>query len=92
MGPGQHPAAVSAGDNKKQRFWGARVPSAPSLWVSLETPLYGPSSPNRTPGKAPSAGAALTPRTNRRSLLFISVINQNLELKINLVVNLSVNR
>lgn len=38
------------------------------------------------------AGAAHTPGANCSSLLVILIINQNLELKINLVANLSANR
>lgn len=38
------------------------------------------------------AGAARAPGANCSSLLVILIINQNLELKINLVVNLSANR
>lgn len=74
---------------------GVRFPVAFSQWVSPEPPSQGPRSPDRSPGKLRqySPGwAAHTPEANCSSSLFILIINQNSELKINLVVNLSANR
>lgn len=90
MGLGQHLAGSLLAIMRNGAVLGMWFPFASESWVSLETPLHGHSSPNRTPGRLLWPGHLNS--QDRHSLLLILIINQNLKLKINLMVNPSVNR
>ena len=90
MGLGWHPAGSVLAIMRNGAVLGMWFPFASESWVSLETPLHSHSSLNRTLGRLLWPGHSNS--HDRHSLLLILIINQNLELKINLVVNPSVNR
>lgn len=90
MGLGRHPAGSVLAIMRNRAVLGMWFPFASESWVSLEIPLHSHSSLNRTPGRLLWPGHSNS--QDHHSLLLILIINQNLKLKINLVVNPNVNR